>query len=80
LADAHGEETWYLYKETFPHEVARFYTAAYSDQIVRYTQDITDKNALYLVDRKLYPDFPGVMVDSLKTEGNQVLALMRPQP
>jgi hypothetical protein len=79
IAKVHGEQTWYLYKETFPHEVARFYTAAYSNQIVRHAEGIQDMDALYLVDRKMYPDFPGVMVDSLKTEGKQVLALMRPE-
>ena len=77
VAAAHGDARWYLYGSTFPHEVARFYTAAYTDQIIYKTNDSKDREALYLVDRKQYPDFPGVMIDSLRTEKNQVLALMR---
>lgn len=77
VAAAHGDVRWYLYGSTFPHEVARFYTAAYTDQIIYKTNDSKDREALYLVDRKQYPDFPGVMIDSLRTEKNQVLALMR---
>lgn len=78
LAEKHGEATWYLYGKTFPHEVARFYTSAYTDQVIRKVDAVKDANALYLVDRSMYPDFKGTMIDSLLTEKEQVLALMRP--
>jgi 4-amino-4-deoxy-L-arabinose transferase-like glycosyltransferase len=78
VAAAHGDVTWYLFGATFPHEVARFYTSAYTNQIIKKTNEVLDEKALYLVDRNQYPDFPGVMIDSLRTEKAQVLALMRP--
>ena len=78
IANQHGDKVWYLYKETFPHNVARFYTSAYSDQIIRTANEAKDQNALYLVDRKLYPDFQGEKLDSIQIEGRQYLALMRP--
>ena len=78
IGDKYGTQTWYLYKETFTHNVARFYTSAYSDQIVRNVLEISDKNALYLVDQRMYPDFPGEKLDSIQIEGRQYLAIMRP--
>ena len=73
----YGQQTWYLYKETFTHQVARFYTSAYSGQIIRPVDAATDPEAIYLVDTDLYPDFPGIQVDSVLIEGNRHLALMR---
>ena len=78
IADMYGNETWHLYKETFPHNVARFYTTAYSDQIIRNVMEVKDDKALFLVDQRLYPDFPGFKIDSIQIEGRQYLALMRP--
>ncbi len=71
---------WYLYRETFPHEVARFYTSSYAQQIIRKVETATDPEAYYLVDRQLYPDFPGVLVDSLLLERGQKLGVMRLAP
>ena len=80
VAKKYGHERWYLYGETFPHEVARFYTSGYTNQIIHKVDSITDSTGYYLVDRKLYPEFPGSMVDSLILESRQVLALMRVKP
>jgi hypothetical protein len=76
-ADHHDQVTWLIYGETETHQVARFYTSAYTNQIIRKTNEATDHNALYIVDKKLYPTFPGEQVDSMMLERGQVLALMK---
>ena len=76
-ADIHADKKWLIYGETETHQVARFYTSAYTNQIIRKTESANDTNALYIVDRLLYPAFPGVQVDSIMLERGQVLALMR---
>jgi 4-amino-4-deoxy-L-arabinose transferase-like glycosyltransferase len=78
IGEKYGTDTWHLYKETFPHNVARFYTSAYADQIIRNVPEIMNEKALYLVDQKMYPDFPGEKLDSIQIEGRQYLAVMRP--
>jgi len=80
VAEKYGNEHWYLFGETFPHEVARFYTSGYTRQIIHKVDTVTDLSGYYLVDRTLYPDFYGTMVDSLTLESGQVLALMRAKP
>lgn len=80
LAEKYGHETWVLYGETFTHQVARFYTAGYTNQIIRQVDDTTDRDAVYLVDTRLYPDFSGRIIDSLILESGEVLALMRVHP
>jgi hypothetical protein len=80
LAEKYGEHTWYLYKETFPHEVARFYTSGFTNQIIHKVDVAEDTTAYYLVDRTMYPDFPGTQIDSLILERGQILGLMQVQP
>ncbi len=80
VAAKFGDSRWYLYGETFPHEVARFYTSGYTHQIILHTNTATDQSAFYLVDRKLYPDFPGLEVDTLILEDGHVISLMKPKP
>ncbi len=77
VADIYKDNTWYLYKETYPHQVARCYLSVYTDQIIGYSDHVEDPQAIYLVDRKLYADFPGILVDSVKIEMNGSLALMQ---
>jgi 4-amino-4-deoxy-L-arabinose transferase-like glycosyltransferase len=77
LAEQWGESRWFIYKETETHQVARFYTTRGVQHII-YKTDTTDQpNALYLVDRNKYPDFPGMTVDSLRLENGEVLGLMK---
>jgi hypothetical protein len=79
LAKKYGDHTWYIYGETQTHEVARFYTSGYSGQIIRRDDTAGDPSAYYLVDRILYPDFQGDLIDSLLLERSQTLAFMRPR-
>jgi hypothetical protein len=80
LAEKYGDHSWYLYKETFPHEVARFYTSGFTNQIIHKVDVAEDTTAYYLVDRTMYPDFPGTEIDSLILERGQILGLMQVQP
>ena len=80
VAEKYGQQRWYLFGESFPHEVARFYTSGYTNQIIEKVDNPIDLSAYYLVDRDLYPDFPGTMVDSLTLESGQVFALMQIKP
>ncbi|HEX5111445.1 MAG TPA: hypothetical protein VFV79_01250, partial [Saprospiraceae bacterium] len=68
---------FYNYKQTATMNVARFYLSTYSNQIIRVTDKTDDTDALYMVDRQLYPDFPGTQVDSVKLERSQVIAVMK---
>jgi 4-amino-4-deoxy-L-arabinose transferase-like glycosyltransferase len=77
LATAHGDRTWYIYGETETHQVARCYTSIYKNEIIRVADRIeVGANAYYLVDTQLYPDLPGVTIDSLILERGQRIALM----
>lgn len=80
IAEKYGHERWYLFGETFPHEVARFYTSGYTNQIIHKVDTVIDSSGYYLVDRTLYPDFPGTMIDTLRLESGQSLGLMRVKP
>ena len=80
VAEKHMNGRWYLFGETFPHEVARFYTSGYTNQIIQKVDTVIDSSGYYLVDRTLYPDFTGTMIDSLRLESGQELALMRVKP
>ena len=80
LAQQHKGKEIRLYKETFTHQVARCYLSMYTDQIIRYTDAADSQEVLYLVDTALYPDFPGMRIDSVKIEMNGRLALMQLQP
>jgi hypothetical protein len=77
LAAKYGDHTWYLYGKTFPHEVARFYTSGFTNQIIHKVETASDPTAYYLVDTSLYPDFKGMRIDSLILESGEVLALMQ---
>jgi 4-amino-4-deoxy-L-arabinose transferase-like glycosyltransferase len=76
LAANHRDKTLYIFGKTETHQVARFYTANFSQQIIRKTVTADDTAALYLVDLKLYPEFPGKQIDSLLLERGQKIALM----
>ena len=80
LASIHGDHPWVLYGETETHQVARFYTSLYSDQVIRKVTTVTDNNTYYIVDKNIYPDLPLVVIDSFILERNQVLHLMKTQP
>jgi 4-amino-4-deoxy-L-arabinose transferase-like glycosyltransferase len=78
LSAMHGDTDWLIYGETELHEVARGYTSLYKNAIIRKTASIDpQREAYYLVDRKLYPDFPGIQLDSLTLERGEQIALMR---
>ncbi len=77
LAAAHGDKPWYIFGKTEMHEVARYYTSAYKNQIIRKAEVLKDSTAYYLTDLSLYPDFPGQQIDSLLLERGQVIALMK---
>jgi len=77
LAMNHDDKSWYIFGETEIHQVARYYTSGYTNQIIRKTDTVKDSSALYLVDRTLYPGFPGIQIDSLLLERGQVIAMMK---
>ncbi|MDQ3015384.1 MAG: glycosyltransferase family 39 protein [Bacteroidota bacterium] len=77
-ASLYKDHPWLIYKETETHQVARFYTSAYIDQIIYKVDSIADPNAYYLVDRKLYPTIDMIPIDSILLERGQVLHLMQP--
>lgn len=78
LAQQHGDRPWYLYQDTYTHEVARFYTAAYTGRIITRATDLTDPNAYYLIDPNRYPDVQATVIDSLLLENRSRLWLVRP--
>jgi len=73
----HPDSKFYNYKQTATMNVARFYLSTFSNQIIRITDKTDDPNGLYIVDRQMYPDFPGTQVDSIKLERSQVIAVMK---
>lgn len=77
LAEKYGDLPWWIYRQSETHQVARFYTANALQQIVRQTDTLPNREGLYLVDQKMYPSFPGLVVDSLRLETGEVLALMK---
>jgi hypothetical protein len=77
LIDNHPQQKFYVYGKTQTQNVAKFYLAAYSNQVIRITDKADDPSALYLVDRNIHDDFPGLQVDSVKLERSQVLAVMK---
>ncbi len=77
LAAYHGDKAWYIFGQTETHQVARFYTSSFTNQIIRKTETVVDSTALYIVDLRLYPGFPGRQIDSLLLERGQVIALMQ---
>ncbi len=76
LVSTHGDKAWFIFGQTETHEVARYYTAGFKNQIIQKTSVIKDSTAYYLTDLSLYPDFPGMQIDSLLLEQGQVIALM----
>ena len=78
LAKKYDDREWLIYGETELHEVARGYTSIYTNHIIRKTDSAEARPGFYyLVDPVLYPDFPGIAVDSLTLERGQQVALMR---
>jgi 4-amino-4-deoxy-L-arabinose transferase-like glycosyltransferase len=73
----HPGQKLLVYGQTLTENVARFYLSAFSNQIIRITDTAEDSSALYIVEKKMYPDFPGTQVDSVILERGQVLALMK---
>ena len=78
IAKVYGQFPWYVYGDTEIHQVARFYTAKYTDGIVLKTDTVREMNALYFVDRQRYPEFKGFTIDSLLLETNEYIPLMKP--
>lgn len=77
ISELYGTKKWLIYGQTQTHQVARFYTSVYSNQIIKKTHFTNKPEALYLVDLKLYPGFPGTLVDSLILEKRQIIHLMK---
>ncbi len=77
VALQHRNQPWFLYDSSDTHQVARFYTANFSKQIIYRTNTIIDSNAYYLVDLRLYPQFSGYKIDSLLLESRDRLGLMK---
>ena len=77
IAALYPNKTWLIYGQTQTHQVARFYTSVFSNQIIRKSYLTNNPEALYLVDPKLYPGFPGTLVDSLILEKKQIIYLMK---
>ncbi|MBK9982504.1 MAG: hypothetical protein IPP15_08775 [Saprospiraceae bacterium] len=77
LAAAHGDKAWFIFGKTEVHEVARYYTSGYKNQIIRKTESIQDSTGYYITDLSLYPDFPGEKIDSLVLERGEVIAFMK---
>lgn len=76
-AALYGDQQWWIYGQTQTHQVARFYTSVFTNQII-YKTFLTNKpEAIYLVDLKQYPGFPGKVVDSLQLERRQIIYLMK---
>jgi hypothetical protein len=73
----HPNEKFYIYGQTPTENVARFYLSAYSNQIIRVSDKADEPAALYIVEKTMYPDFPGTQVDSVITERENVLAVMK---
>lgn len=80
LANTFGDQTWYIFGKTQTHDVARFYTSNYTQQIIRKTKDVTDSTAYFLVDRNIYKSLNGAVVDSLQLERGQIIYLMKLWP
>ena len=77
IAALFPNKQWLIYGQTQTHQVARFYTSVFSNQIIRKSYLTNKPEALYLVDLKLYPGFPGTLVDSLILEKKQIIYLMK---
>jgi 4-amino-4-deoxy-L-arabinose transferase-like glycosyltransferase len=73
----HPDDKLVVYDQTQTQGVARFYLSSYFHQVLPITRKTDDTSALYIVDRSMYPDFPGTLVDSLLLERDQVMGVMR---
>jgi 4-amino-4-deoxy-L-arabinose transferase-like glycosyltransferase len=76
MTGKHPDKKFYLYGQTPTENVARFYLSAYTNQVITFSDKADDPLALYIVERKMYPEFPGMQVDSVITERKNVLAVM----
>lgn len=77
LAEKYSDRNWYLYKDTYLHEVARFYTSKYKGNMIRRTTDSTLQDVYYLVNKAWYPDFNGVVLDSLRLETGDYIMIVQ---
>ena len=77
LAKSYPDQDWYLYKEFDPGQVLRFYATAAKKQMIPVTQRNNHPNALYIMPDSLSVDFPGVQIDSFRTEFGSTLAIMK---
>ena len=75
----HPGEKFYIYGQTPTENVARFYLSAYSNQLIRVSDIADDPVALYIVEKTMYPEFPGMQLDSVITERENILAVMKLQ-
>lgn len=77
LASKYKDRDWYLYSDTYLHEVARFYTSKYKGNIIRRTKDDNMQNVYYLVNKQWYPDFSGEVLDSIRLETGDYIMIMQ---
>lgn len=80
LAKQYGDYDWYLYDRSEPHMVANFYLTNAADTIVPRAQSAPGSRALFFVDRKVYPELRGQVLDSLRIETGGYLHLMKITP
>ncbi|MDX2135086.1 MAG: hypothetical protein SFV52_09875 [Saprospiraceae bacterium] len=66
--DRFPDKPWRLYGQTAMDNTARFYLENAAQQVMTRTESI-DSNAVYIVERGRYPDFPGIPVDSILISG-----------
>lgn len=76
LAENYGNKDWFIYDKTQTHQVARFYTSKYCNQLIQKTTELIHTDSYYLVDLEKYPQFKGNKIDSLYLETGEVIELM----
>lgn len=80
LAEKFSDRPWFIYGETETHQVARFYTASFKDQIIRKTSSVTNTSAYYLVNTRWHGLLEGEILDTLLLEGGHKIHLMDLKP
>lgn len=71
-----GDRQWYIYGRSEPHMVANFYLTNAAGEIVP-RKEVADKTGdVFFVDKNLYPEVQGKVLDSMKIETGGYLHLM----
>ena len=76
LGEKWRDRDWYIYGRSEPHTVANFYLTNAAGKIVPRQEGSNNPKAAFFVDRNLYPNLDGVVLDSLKIETGGFLHLM----